>query len=280
MENNEEYNPLEIKEGLIIKLFNNVKAIFKKFKRLFLTVGVLGISTTLLTFGVDKLIEKFYHDEDSLKQEEMHQEEMESAKRSEKIAKEISETLAAMQEDFQRLQPINIPDSLLTDPELAIINGFLVEFELYKDIAKTIDFSAIQTADYETRLNIYLSRIHIVAKYINQSQKLFAKATDILKYEAEKGIDGITIDLGQMNNLEQCMDATDKNYKEIEDSLTIYLGLDKRHILKDDTRKQLYKIIERTYSSVEFLNQITGEKRFYNSLYTQIKIRLKQIQKE
>lgn len=243
------YNPLEIKEGLIPRIFNWCKKKARTFQVL-ATIGVVlaGVEAYSSIFGPD-------------------------------IAEDISKTITATIQDYETLKPVTVPDSLLQNEEICLLKKYQKEFELYRLYLNSLDCSPIDVKSDSTKLQLLVSKFYGFDAYNTEASKLLALAMSINSYEAETAKNesfNKTINISKGYRILQLQEIQNNMQKEMIKSLSYNSTKGFNNLTKKE-RNAMYDGLEEIVSGEVPLELIKAQTEFYKSFYIATSIRLHEL---
>lgn len=253
MNNNQEYNPLEIKEGLIPRFINRCKSKVKSI----ITVGSIG----LIFAGIQTYKTVLAPD----------------------IVSEINEMINSAIREYNAIEPVSIPDSLIRyNYEVQLLKSYQDEFEIYKLHLQALNIKDISEDNESIKLYLYQCRYENMLAYGTESQRILEKAQKIFIYEKDSIKNenfGKTINADLMYLIFN-MQKKSNNEKQIaltNFSFYINRGWNK---LTSKEKQQVFEILYQGYANESYLKTIELHNEFYRSLYIAVSIRLREIIRE
>lgn len=253
MSENQVYDPLEIKEGLIPKFMNWCK---RKFKSI-LTVGSIG----LIFAGIQTYKTVYAPD----------------------IASEINKIINSAIHEYDAIESVNIPDSLIRhNPEIQLLKSYQDEFEIYKLYLQSLNITDISVDNESIKLHLYQYRYENMIAYGNESQRIIEKAQKVFMYERDSIKNenfGKTINADLMYFI---LDMQKKSNQERHTVLTnlSYYNLGNWNKLTSKTKQRVFEILKQGYASELSQKTIELQNEFYKSFYIAVSIRLREIIRE
>lgn len=245
----DDYNPLEIKEGLFPRFFSWCK----KKARTFQFIGILG----LLFAGLETYKELTEPD----------------------VAEQISITITSTIQEYEILKPVTIPDSLRSNPEVIILTKYQKEFEKYRLYLLSLDCSPIEEKEDTTKISLYVSQYTTYQAYSIESQNMNNLITSVCKYERDvvhNGTFGNTVNLSMLYKIKELQNDVQKERNTIINSLTYCSDKGLNNLTKKE-KKEVYENLDMGISSNSELELIRLQSEFYKSFYIATNIRLLEI---
>lgn len=249
MNENQAYNPLEIKDGLIYRFANWCK---RKIKSI-ITVGSIG----LILAGIQTYKTIFAPD----------------------IASEIYEVINSTIREYDAIEPVVIPDSLIKyNHEVQLLKSYQDEFEIYKLYLQSLNTKEIQEQDDMIKFRLYESRYEAMLAIGKESLRIMEKAQEILLYEKNtiKNKDfEKTINAGLTHSTIKMLEKSNEEGQIISANLSKFKT---RSNLTSKEKDYLLDILHKGYESVR--RSIELQTEFHKSLYIAVSIRLREIIRE
>ena len=243
------YNPLEIKDGLFPRFFSWCK----KKARTFQFIGILG----LLFAGLETYKELTEPD----------------------VAEQISNTITSTIQEYEILKPVSIPDSLRSNPEVKILTDFQKEFEKYRLILLAQKTPPIVENEDSIKIQLYYSAYINYNEYCLETKVLNDMVVSILKFEEniianEKF--GYTVSRANLYKASALLDQIVAERDAIIPTLKSCVEKGLNNLTKKEKTK-LYENLELGISSEAVLELIKVQTEFYKSVYIATNIRLLEI---
>lgn len=253
MSNNQLYNPLEIKEGLLPRFINCCKSKIKSI----VTVGSLGlILTGIQTYRTIS---------------------------APNIASEINEMINSTIHEYDAIEPVLIPDSLLKhNYEVRLLRSFQDEFEIYKLYLQALNTKEVCEENDIIKFHLYQCRYRTMLAYGTESSKIIEKALKVFMYEKDSVKNesfGKTINVDLMYSIFEIQKESNREKQKVFNDLTKYTDRG-WHKLAPKEKSYVFEIIEKGYASEYSLKTIELQNEFYKSLYIAASIRLREIIRE
>lgn len=250
MSENQAYDPLEIKEGLIPRFINWCKGKVKSI----ITVGSLG----LVLAGIQTYKTVFAPD----------------------IASEINEIINTTIHEYDAIEPVIIPDSLIRhNYEIQLLKSYQDEFEIYKLYLQTLNIKEVREENDTIKFHLYQYRYETMLAYGTESQRILEKAQKIFLYERdsiknENFEKTINMDLTYL-----ILEMQKKSNKESQIVLTDISRFKNRdwNKLASKDKQRVFESLKGGYASESLLKTIELQNEFYKSLYIAVSIRLREI---
>lgn len=253
MDENQVYNPLEIKEGLILRFINWCKSKVKSI----ITVGSIG----LLFAGIQTYKTVFAPD----------------------IASEINEIINSAIHEYDAIEPVVIPNSLYRyNYEVKLLKSYQDEFEIYKLHLQALNIMDISEDNEAIKFHLYQYRYENMLAYGTESQRIIEKAQKVFIYEKDSIKNekfGKTINADLMYLI---LDMQKKTNHEKQVALTNFSDYKNRgwNKLTSKEKQRVFEILDQGYASESSLKTIELQNEFYKSLYIAVSIRLREIIRE
>lgn len=250
MNDNHEYNPLEIKEGLIPRFINWCKGKVKSI----ITVGSIG----LIFAGIQTYKTVFAPD----------------------IASEINEIINLAIREYNAIEPASVPDSLTKyDYEVQLLKSYQDEFEIYKLYLQALNIKDVSEDNEAIKFHLYQYRYENMLAYGIESQRILEKAQKVFIYEKDSIKNknfGKTINADLMYLI---LDMQKKSNNEKQIALTDFSFYKNRgwNKLTSKEKQRVFEILDQGYASESSLKTIELQNEFYKSLYIAVSIRLREI---
>lgn len=253
MNENQAYNPLEIKDGLIYRFANWCK---RKIKSI-ITVGSIG----LILAGIQTYKTIFAPD----------------------IASEIYEVINSTIREYDAIEPVVIPDSLIKyNHEVQLLKSYQDEFEIYKLYLQSLNTKEIQEQDDMIKLRLYKSRYEAKSAIGKESLRIMKKAQEILLYEKNtiKNKDfEKTINADLMYLILDMQKKTNNEKQTVLTNFSFYENCDWNKLTSKE-KQRVFEILNQGYASESFLKTVKLQTEFHKSLYISVSIRLREIIRE
>lgn len=253
MSDEQMYDPLEIKEGIIPSFINWCK----KRIRSIITVGSIGLVLT----GIQTYKAVFAPD----------------------LASEINEIINSSIYEYDAINPVEIPDSLIANnTEVQLLKSFQDEFEIYKLYLRSLNTKDVREDDEIMNLSMYKYRYENtiafgaeLTKILEISQRVFVYEGDTLKNNNF----GKTINAGLLPVILKLQKESNK----ISEKSLAYLSLCSNrgfNKLTSKERKRLSEELYQGYANESNLKSIDLQSKLLKSVYIAVSIRLREIMRD
>lgn len=195
------------------------------------------------------------------------------------IAEEIANTISSAIQEYSALEPIAIPDSLKSNPEVVCLTNYQKEFEKYRCHLQLLDFSSVKDEELGLRLAVYKSRCDAYNGYTKQCEIMDQRVLTLFCFVRDSNRTsplGVTINEGIILKLIDLRKEVANDDNLTANTLTSFLKKDLANLTKKE-KKYLYGNIEKSTHSSKKLDLITTQTSFYKSVYIAANIRLLEI---
>lgn len=253
MNDNQVYNPLEIKEGLIPRFMNWCKSKVKSI----VTVGSIG----LILAGIQTYKTVFAPD----------------------IASEINEMINSAIRESDAIKPVSIPDSLIRyNYEVQLLKSYQDEFEIYKLHLQALNIKDVSEDNDLIKFYLYLYRYENMLAYGTESQRMLEKAKKVFVYEKDSVKNenfGKTINAELMYSIRDMQTKSNNEKRTAVTTISYYTNRDWNKLTSKE-KQRVFKMLDQGYASESSLKTIELQHELYKSLYIAVSIRLREIIRE
>ena len=208
--------------------------------------------------------------------------------------KQINAELQELYKDFETLRPVHVPDSLNKVTEVRKLQDFQREFDVYKLLTYSLDYSEMSSDSAEVKVLVHESRFRKFLSYMVETEVLSQIIHDICDYKSLVDTDFVyAVDANQLDSIKNLQKAIVHDLKKVLDDNSLQselnaLGseLEKGEISKEMTVKRIGTLredmgakLESVYAGENFLKLVEAQKKFYKSFYLLTNIRLLKIQR-
>lgn len=250
----ENYNPLEIHEGLIPRFISWFK---KKFKTI-VTIGSVSIALTVVGLALTA-IQVFRPDP----------------------AKEISKTINGIIQDAQTLEFVNIPDTLLSDEEVQLLksyhsayNNYINQCKVYQAVLNDRKFDRKNEASILHHY-LYISNHH--QQYRLTLTAIINQCNDILQFEQNSGNKQFEhlLDKQAYISLIERLDSENNEWKRINTMLQSSVGNHNSYYQHNKTN--IFKSLNNMFFGDDELESFELQKRILKGFHIACNVRLMEL---
>lgn len=235
---NKEYNPLEIREGLLVRFWSRIK---KQAKMLWTIAGISLLFTGLQTYKA------FF---------------------APNMAQEFAKTITNMIAEFNTYTPVQVPDSLMGDEEVRLLSIYQSEFEIYKLRLSSLIFNRVPKEGANS-YSILLCKWQNFISYQKESQNMLEMQKRIVSYErslAKNEDFASTIDIRLFYELadkqNECIQIYNKAYEQIKER---------------KTRKEIIEKVDCLFENEVVLEEIELQRELHKTFFIATSVRLLEI---
>lgn len=252
MDNN--YNPLEIHEGLIPRFISWFK---KKFKTI-VTIGSVSIALTAVGLGLTA-IQVFRPDP----------------------AKEISKTINGIIQDAQTLEIVNIPDTLLSNEEVQLLksyhsayNNYINQCKAYQTVLNDRKFDKKNDASI---LQHYLHIGNHRQQYRFTLTAIINQCNDILQFEQNSGNQQFIylLDIRAYMSLIERLKSENNEWKRI--NAMLQSSVSNHNSYYQHNKTNIFKSLNNMFFGNEELESFELQKRILKDFHIACNVRLMEL---